>query len=151
MKENQNVVVVANPPGSSSLYCRTVIDPLSHRYFYVLPLLLLRCCTTIVPLSFRCRYATVAPLSRWCHTAIAPVSLHSRSAAVTPAVNTQSHRYRTGIAPLSLRHCRSVVALLSRRYCTSIAPMLLRCCDCVATAGSTAAERQWSDTGAIAA
>ena len=38
------------------------------------------------------------------------------------------HRYRTAIVSLSLRRCRSVVALLSHRYCTDIAPQLLRCC-----------------------
>ena len=104
---NQNFVVVANLPGSSSLYCRTAIAPLSPRYRYTVTLLSLRCHNAIAPLLFRCQYADVAPLSRCCHTAIAPVSLHCRSAAVAPALATQSHRYRTGIDPLLLRCCRS--------------------------------------------
>ena len=110
-KENQNVVVVANPHGSSSLRCRTAIATLSHRYCYdVTPMLhryryavaplSLRCCTAIAPISFRCCSATVAPLLRRCRTDNAPLSLHCRSAA--PDVNTQSHRYRSTVAPLLL-------------------------------------------------
>ena len=44
------------------------------------------------------------------------------------AIAPLSHRYRTAIVPLSLRHCRSVVVLMLHRYCTSIAPLSLRCC-----------------------
>ena len=47
---NQNVVVVANSPGSSSLYCRTAIAPLSPRYCYAVTLLSLRCHNAIAPL-----------------------------------------------------------------------------------------------------
>ena len=35
---------------------------------------------------------------------------------------------RTAIVPPSLRRCRSVVALLSHQYLTGIAPLSLRCC-----------------------
>ena len=93
-KENQNVVVVANPHGSSPLCCRTAIALLS-----------LHCCTAISPLLFRCCSAAVAPLSRCCHTAITPVLLHCLSAAVAPAVATQLHRYLSIVAPLSNRCC----------------------------------------------
>ena len=98
---NQNVVVVANSPGSSLLYCRTAIAPLSPQYRYAVTLLLLLCHNAIAPLLFRCCYAAVAPSFRSCHTAITPVTLHCRSAAVAPAVATQSHRYCTAVAPLS--------------------------------------------------
>ena len=101
---NQNVAVVANSPGSTFLYCQTDIAPLSPRYRYAVTLLSLRCHNAIAPLLFRCCYAAVAPLSRCCHTAITPVSLHCRSAAFAPAVDTQSHRYRTVVAPLSNRN-----------------------------------------------
>ena len=80
------------------------IAPLLHRYRYAVALLSLRCRTAIAPLLFHCCYTAVAALSRCCHTAIAPVSLHCRSAAVAPAVATQSHRYRTVVAPLSNRN-----------------------------------------------
>ena len=98
---NQNVVVVANSPDSTSLYCQTAIAPLSPQYRYAVTLLSLRCCNAIAPLLFRFRYAAVNPLLRCCHTAITPVLLHCRSPAVAPAVATQSHRYRTVVAPLS--------------------------------------------------
>ena len=108
---------------------RTAIAPVSFRCCDAAVAPLSCCCrTAIAPLLFRCCSAAVARLSRCCRTTIAPVSLHCRSAAIAPAVNTQSHRYHTGIAPLSLRYCRSVVALLSHRYCTGIAPLSLRCC-----------------------
>ena len=138
MKENQNGVVVVNPPGSLSLYCQTVIAPLLHQYRYAVLLLLLFCCTAIARLShhycsavatllsIRCR-ATVTPLlHRYCftvapllslllsirsHTAIAPVSLHCCSAAVAPAVAMQS----TGIQTLS-RRCRTAIAPTQRGY-----------------------------------
>ena len=123
-KEYQNFFVVANPPGSSSLQCRTAIAtlslfcrstvaPLSHRY----------CSAVAPPLSFCCR-AAGAPLSHRYHSTVAPLlllllSLRSRtaiaplslccccSAAVTRTVDTQSHRYHTGIAPLSTCCCYS--------------------------------------------
>ena len=39
--------------------------------------------------------------------------------------------HRSAIVPLSLRRCRSVVALMSHRYRTGIAPLSLRfCCSC---------------------
>ena len=110
---------LANSPGSSLLYCRTAIAPLSPQYRYAVTLWSLRCHNAIAPLLFRCRYAAVALLSRSCHTAITPVSLHCRSAAFAPAVATLLHRYRTGIDPLSLCCCRSccryTVAPLSHR------------------------------------
>ena len=113
-KENQNVVVVANPPGSSLLRCRTTIDPLLHRYRYAVALLSPRCRTAIAPLSFRYRDAAVAPAvttqSHRYHTAITPLSRHCCSAAVAPAVApavaTQSHGYRSVVGPL-LKPCRS--------------------------------------------
>ena len=107
-KGDQNVVVVANPPGSSSLRCRTAIAPLSHRYRYaVAPPLSLCCCAAAAPLSHRYR-STVDPLlsllmSLRSRTAMASRSRHCRSANVAPAVATQSHRYRTVVAPLSNR------------------------------------------------
>ena len=58
---NKNVVVVANSPGSSLLYCRTAIAPLSLRY-----------CSAIAPLSPRYCYA-VTLLSLRCHNAITPL------------------------------------------------------------------------------
>ena len=116
---NQNVVVVANSPGSSLLYCRTAIAQLSPRYRYAVTLLSLRCHNAIASLLFRCRHAAVGPLSRSCHTAITPVSLQCRSAAVAPAVATLLHRYRTVIDPLSLcccrSYCRYTVAPISHR------------------------------------
>ena len=125
-KENQIVVVVANPSGSSSLRCRTAIALLLHRYCYAVTLLSLRCRTAITPLSFRCRDASIALLSRCCCTAIAPVSLHCRSADVAPAVATQSHCYRTAITPLLLRCCRYAVAPQLHRYCSVAATLLNR-------------------------
>ena len=102
-KENLNVVVVANPPGSISLRCRTTIPPLSYRYRYAVALLLLRCCTAITLLLFCCCSAVVAMLS---------------------------HRYCTGIPPLLLRCCcsccRHAVAPLSLRCRTIVEPLLLR-------------------------
>ena len=76
-KEYQNVVVVANPPGSSSLHCRTAIALLSHRYRYAVALLLLCCCTAIALVLLRCcrsccRYA-VALLSLICRTVVDPI------------------------------------------------------------------------------
>ena len=142
-KENQNVVVVANPPGSSSLYCWTAIAPLSHQYRYAVALLLLRCQTAIAPVSIHCCSAAVASLSHCCCTAIAPVLLHCRSAAVAPAVATLSHRYHTGITPLLLSCCRSccryavaplshscraVVELLSLHPRECINNSILNCC-----------------------
>ena len=108
-KEDQNVVVVANPPGSSSLYCRTDITPLSHRYHYAVALLSLRCCNAIVPLMRHFCYASVAPLSRCCHTAIAPLPFRCRSAAVAPL----SRRCHAAVAPLSHRYHSTVALMLS--------------------------------------
>ena len=76
------------------LCCCSAIAPLLHRY-----------CFTVAPLLLHCR-STVAPLLSLllllhCRTAIAPVSLYCRSAAVAPAVDTQSHRYHNGVALLS--------------------------------------------------
>ena len=129
-KENQNVVVVANPTGSSSLYCQTAIAPLSHRYRYAVALLSLRCRTAIAPLSFHCRYAAVALLLLCCCAAVTPLLHRYRSASVATAVATQSHCYRTGIAPLLLRCCHSccryTVAPLSHRCCAVVEPRSFR-------------------------
>ena len=80
---------------------RSVVALLSHRYHTGIAPLSLRCCCSC------CRYA-VAPLSR-----------HCLSAAVAPAVSTQSLLLSP---PLSLR-CRDVVEPLSLRYrfCRSVA------------------------------
>ena len=119
-----------------SICCRSAVAPLSHRYR---PLSLRHCRSVVDPLSLRCRTAIVPlPLRRCCsvvalmsqrycstvtplllillslrsHTFIAPISRHSRSAAVAPAVTTQSHRYRSVVAPL-LNRCCCTVTLLS--------------------------------------
>ena len=132
-KENQNVFVVTNPPGSSLLCCRTAIAPMSHQYHYAVALLSLRC-----------------------RTAIAPVFLHCRSTAVA----TQSHHYHTAIAPLLLRYCcsfcryavapaiTSAVAPLLGRFRTAVAPLSLllihcRCCRSCCCNGITAAIAEW--------
>ena len=65
----------------------------------------------------------IAPLLHRYRSAVAPLSLRCRS-VVAPL----SHRYRTAIVPLLLCRYRSVVALLLHRYCTGIAPLSLRCC-----------------------
>ena len=88
------------------LRCRAGVTPLLHRYCStVAPLLLLllsiRSHTAIAPVPNHCRYTTVAPWSRCCYTDFTPVSLHCGSAAVAPAVATQSHHYRTVVEPLS--------------------------------------------------
>ena len=91
-KEDQNVVVVANPPGSLSNRCRCchiVVAPLLHRY----------------------------------RSAVAPISLRCCSTAVAPAFAIQSLLLSP---PLSLR-CHSPVTLLSLRCCSAIAQLLLRC------------------------
>ena len=67
-KEDQCFVVVANPPSSSLLRCRTAIV-----------LLLLRYHTAIAPLSLRYRSA-IAPLLHRYRSAIAPLLLRYRSA-----------------------------------------------------------------------
>ena len=54
-KENQNVVVVANPPGSSSLRCRTAIATMLLCYCSAAAPLLLRCRVVVEPLSLRPR------------------------------------------------------------------------------------------------
>ena len=79
----------------------------SHRYH-----------TTVAPLLsllllLRSR-TSISPLSHRYPTDIAPLLRHCRSAAVAPAVATQSIRSRTAIAPLSLR-CRAVVEPLLLR------------------------------------
>ena len=91
-----------------SLCCRSAVALLSHRYrSAVARPLLVRCRAAVTQLMHR-YCSTVAPLMSLLllirsHTAIAPVSLHCRSAAVAPTVATQSHRYRTVVAPLSNR------------------------------------------------
>ena len=93
------------------LCCRSAVAPLSHRYrSAVAKPLSLRCRAAVTPLFHQYR-STAAPLLSLLllilsHTAIAPVSLHYCSAAVAPAVATQSHRYRTVVAPLT-NHDRS--------------------------------------------
>ena len=149
IKEDQNVVVVANPPGSSSLRCRTAISTLSlYCRSAAAPLLHQYCSAVAPPLSLRCR-AAVAPLShRYCSTvapllslllslrsctAIAPLSRHYRSAAVAPLMSLLlSLCNHTVIAPLS-RRCRTAavapaVATQSHRYQTAIATVSRHCC-----------------------
>ena len=122
--------------GISKCCCRRqsiwlLIAPLSHRYCYDVFLLLLRCCTAIAPLSFRCRSTAVAPFSRCWRISLAPALIHCRSADVAPAVTMQSHRYRTAISPLLLCCCRScccyAVTPLSHRYRSVVTPLLNRC------------------------
>ena len=153
-KEYQNVVVVTNPPGSSSLCCCTAIASLAHRYRYAIATLLLCCCSDVAPLShhyrsnvtlplYLCCPDAVATLSHWyCSTVapllllllslrirtdIAPIFCHFRSTVIAPDVATQLHRYRTGIAPLSLccccSCCRYTVAPLSHRCRAVVEPM----------------------------
>ena len=100
---NQNVVVVANSPGSSSLYCRTAIAPLSLRCRPDIATLSLCCCSAVTTLSHRYCSAVATPL--------------------LPVVALLSHRYHTGTPPLSLRCYRSCC-----RY--AVAP-LLHCCRAV--------------------
>ena len=118
-KEDKNVDGVANPPGSSSLRCRTTITPL-----------LLRCISAVAPLSNR-YCSTVDPLLLLrCRAAVAPLSLNCRTAAVAPDVATQSHRYCTAIAPLSLRCCCC---------CYAVTPLLLHCRSTAAAVAPAAA------------
>ena len=127
--------------GRSKRCCRRqstwlIIALLSYGYRSAVALLSLHCRTAVAPpLSLCCR-ASVAPLShRYCSTiapllshllllrsctAIAPISWHCRSAAVAPAVATQSlllsHPlslcFHAIVEPLLLRYhfCRSVAA-----------------------------------------
>ena len=163
--------------GRSKHCCRRqstwlVIAPLSHCYCYAFAPLLLHCRTAIVPLLLRrCRsvvapmlhgYCTgISPLSlrccrSCCRYAVAPLLRHCCSAAVDPAVATQSHRYHTAFAPLSLCWCcsccryavapaiASAVDPFSRRCRTAIAPLSLlsiccRCCCSCCRNGITAA------------
>ena len=127
-KEDQNVFVVANPIGSSSLICRTAIIPLSRRYRYTVALLLLRCHTDIAPLSHHYCTAVAPPLLLCCCADVAPLSLHCLSAAFAPVVATQLHRYRTAIAPLS-RRCWTAVAPAQRGYKQFKIEMLLLYCN----------------------
>ena len=72
-------------------------------------LLLLRCCSTIAPLSL-CYRSAVAALSLHCCYAAASVT-----PAVAPAI-------ASAVAPMSLR-CRSAVAPLSLWCCSAIPPL----------------------------
>ena len=107
-KEDQSVVAVANPPGSSSKRCRccrSVVAPLSHRYRFAVTPLLLCCRTAITPMSHRYRSAA-APLL------FLLLSLR----------NFSCYRLhcRSAVAPLSLR-CRSTIDQLSLRCCSAAA------------------------------
>ena len=116
-KEDQNVFVVANPPGSSSnhcRFCRNVVAPLSHRY-----------------------RSAVAPLSIPCCTAIAPLS-HVYCSAVAPLLslllslrNCSCYRLHccSAVAPMLLR-CHSVITPLLLRYPSAVSPLSLRCRFC---------------------
>ena len=64
----------------------------------------------------------IALLSNRYRSAVAPMSLRCHS-VVAPL----SQHYRTATVPLSLRRCCFVVALLSHRYHTGIPPLSLRC------------------------
>ena len=100
---NQNIVVVTNSPGSSSLYCRTDIAPLLLRYCSAVALISLHCHSVVAPLSQRYRTATFPLSLRRCFSVVALLS----------------QRYHTGIPPLSLRCCLS--------YCRyAVAPLLHR-------------------------
>ena len=73
----------------------------------------------------RCQFTwlIIALLSNRYRSAVAPISLRCHS-----VVARLSQHYRTATFPLSLRRCCSIVALLSHRYHTGIPPLLLRCC-----------------------
>ena len=73
----------------------------------------------------RCQFTwlIIALLSNRYRSTVAPISLRCHS-VVAPL----SQRYRTATFPLSLRRCCSVFALLSHRYHTCIPPLSLRCC-----------------------
>ena len=125
--------------GRSKRCCRRqptwlIIAPLSYRYR-----------SAIAPLSHRHRYI-VTQLSLRCGTAIALPSFRCRSAAVAPAVALLSHRYHTGMDPLSLccfRSCRryAVAPLLSLlmllRSRTAITPLSLHCRSAAVTVSVT--------------
>ena len=74
------------------------------------------------PIHLAHHRSTVELLSLRYRSAVAPISLRSHS-----VVALLSQRYRTATVPLSLRRCCSVVALLSHRYHTGIPPLSLRC------------------------
>ena len=101
---NQNVLVVANSPGSSSLYCRTAIAWLSLRCRPNISTLSLCCRSAVTTLSHRCCYAIATSLLLCCCTDVTPLS----------------HRYPSTVAPLLL-------LLLSLRSRTAIAPPSPRC------------------------
>ena len=131
-KEDQNVVVVTNPSGSSSntchccrsavaplsLHCRSVVSPLSYRYLSAVAPLLLLCRTAIAPL-LHLYHTSIAPLLLRCLSAAVDTQSHRyRSAAVTPAVDTQSLLL---LPPLLIR-CHSAVAP------QSLLSLCFRCC-----------------------
>ena len=74
-------------------------------------------------LSRQSTWLIIALLSNRYRSAVAPISLRSHS-VVAPL----SQRYRTTTVPLSLRRFHSVVALMLHRYRTGFAPLSLRCC-----------------------
>ena len=60
--------------------------------------------------------------------AIAPLLFRCRSATVAPDVATQSHRYCTAIASLSLRRCSSCCSYADApAIASAVAPLLLHC------------------------
>ena len=98
-----------------------------------LPIHLAHHCSTVKPLSLRCR-TDITTLSLCCCSAVAPLSHRYCSAVSTPlllrcraAVAPLLHRYRATVSPLL-----SLLLLIRSR--TAIAPLLRRCRTAVAPA-----------------
>ena len=97
-----------------SLRCRSAIAAVAPAVatlsLLISLLLLLRCCSTVTPLSLHCQSAIAQLLLHCrccCYTATPAIA-----PAVTPAVALMLLRCRSAIIPLSVQ-CRSVVAPLS--------------------------------------
>ena len=106
---NQNVVVVANSPDSSSLNCQTAIAPLLLRYLPNIATLSLCCRSAVTTLSHRYCSAVATPLLLRCRAPVTPLS-HRYPSTVTPLLSLLlSIRSRTAISPLS-RRCLTATA-----------------------------------------
>ena len=117
---NQNVVVVAKSPGSSSLYCRTAIAPLSLRYRSSIAPLLLRCRPDIAMLSLYCCSAVSTLLHRYCSIVPPSLSLRCR-AAFTPI----SHPCRAVVEPQPLRPREGINSTILNCCCSTVTPLSL--------------------------
>ena len=92
----------------------------------IIALLLHRYRSVVAPILLRCR-SVVAPLLHCYCTGIAPLSLRCCRSCCRYAVAPLSHRYRSTVAPL-------LSLLLSLRSRTAIAPLSRRCRTAVAPA-----------------